>query len=384
MMTKLFKGIGVLLAVIVSAYFLLIDGLIKSQLERYGSQALHAPLTIGKVTFHLLPTSLTLRDVQIGNQRLPSHNLIQFDELSLPFSLRDLIAHKLIVDTIDVRGLRFHRPHDAQSAAMAETQTPSNSPQLREALQRVQQMRNNPMASNTIDPNISLSGALFSDQFKPLLTQISTALNALTATPNSLGDWQILARRVNLDGTFDVGSSGVRFLGTLDNVTPQPALFNVVTQLELQQAEGEVATLRVKASLDKRKLAQATLRFDLARLPLSDYPLSTDPALKLVIRNATTDAQAMLSLTGNQFDLNVLTTLQQVRFDIANGDDEIARTIADVCRHTTMFDIHLQASGDLANPRLKLNSSLDVPLANALQQLQPTAAMPSSAAFPSP
>lgn len=383
-MTKLFKGIGILLAVIVAAYFLLIDGLIKSQLERYGSQALHAPLTIGKVTFHLLPTSLTLSDVKIGNPRLPSHNLIQFDELSLPLSLRDLIAHKLIVDTIDVRGLRFNRPRDAQGAAIAETQTSSNSPQLREALQRVQQMRNNPMASNTIDPNISLSGALFSDQFKPLIVQISVALNTLATPAGDLGDWQIIVRHANLDGTLSFGKGSVRFVGTLDDFTPQPTLFNVVTQLELQQADGEVATLRVKASLDKRKLAQATLRFDLARFPLSDYPLSTDPALKLVIANATADVQAMLSLTGNQFDLNVLTTLQQVRFDIANGNDEIARAIADVCRRTTMFDIHLQASGDVIQPTLKINSSLDVALANALRAAQPAAELPPSNVFPAP
>lgn len=383
-MAKLLKGIGISFAAIFAAYFLLIDKLIESQLERHGSEVLQAPLDIGKVTFHLFPTSLTLRDIQIGNARLPTHNLVQAEELSLPLSLDDLIAHKLIVDNIDVHGLRFHRPRDAQHAVATTTTSATNSPQLREALQRIQQTLNHPLANNTIDPNVSLSGAILAEQFKPLLTQISTALNALTGSPNNLGDWQILARRVSLDGTLDFGDNGVDFVGTLENVTPQPALFNSVTQFELHQADGETATLQIKGSLDKRKLAQATLRFDLNNFPLTRWPLSDDPELKLVIVSANASIQAMLSLTGNQFDFNALTRFQQASFDIANGSNDVARVVADVWRHTDAFDIHLQANGALSNPVLKINSSLDVPLANALRQSQSAASLAPSNAFPSP
>jgi hypothetical protein len=344
---------------------------------------LRAPLNIGAVTFHLFPTSLTLHDVHVGNARVPTHNLVEAETLSLPLSLRDLLAHKLIVDTIDVQGLRFHRLRDSQNIPVANTSA-THSPQLREALQRVQQMRNHPMASNTIDPNVSLSGAILADQFKPLLTQIVTALNALTVAPSDVGDWQILARRINLDGILDFGGSGVRFVGTLDNVTPQPQLFNSVTQFEIHQADGETATLQAKGSLDKRKLVQATLRFDLANFPLKQWLLCNDPELKLVIAEATASVQAMLSLTGNQFDLNALTHFQQARFDISTGNDDIARIVAQVWRGVDAFDIHLQASGDTANPTVKINSSLDVPLANALQQLQSTSPSNPSNAFPSP
>ncbi len=379
-MNKLSKAIAIVAIVIGGAYFFLIDHLLESQLEKYGSQALQAPLAVGAVSFHLLPTALTLRNVEIGNPKLSTHNLVEADEVVLPFSLSDLFAHKFIVDSIDVHGLRFHRARNEQ-ATTANTPGTNASPQLREALQRAQQMLNHPLTSNTLDPNVSLSGALLADQFKPLLTQISTALIALTTSPSNLGDWQILIRRANLDGTLDFGSSGIRFVGSLDNITPQPALFDTVTQLDVNNAESETATLRIKGTLDKRKLTQATLRFDLNDFSLTQWPLSSDPELKVVIVNANANVQAMLSLTGNQFDFNALTAFQQTHFEIASGNNDIARTIAAVLQRTTAFDIHLQASGESNSPRVKINSSLDVPLANALQQLQPSSFPPVNGAL---
>lgn len=386
-MRRFLKGVVIFYVALFAVYFFMSDALIKWQLEREGSRALQAPLNIGKVIFHLWPTSLTLREVSIGNARLPNYNLVQFEELSLPLSLRDMLAHKLIVDVAELHGLRFNRPRDDRAESITTPST-TQSPQLREALQRVQQRLNHPMASNTIDPNASMTGAILADQFKPLLTQITSAVKTAATPPTNMSDWQILIRRANVDGVLDFGASSntnsLRFIGTVDNVTPQPALFNVITQFELRHAEGETAALQVKGTLDQRKLAQATLRFDLNHFALAQWPLSNDPELKLVIVSADTSIQAMLSLTGNQFDLNALTRFEQARFDIASGSSDIARLAADVWRSTNAFDIHLQASGDVANPTLKINSSLDVPLANALRQLQSTFSLPPSSTFISP
>lgn len=381
-MSKAIKIFAVVFLAILVAYFFLIDSLIKSQLEREGANMLQAPLAIGSVNFHLFPTSLALHNVRVGNARLPTHNLVQADELAVPLSLRDLLSHKFIVDNVDLHGVRFNSPRDEQNSAASNSTSTTQSPQLREALQRVQQMLNHPLASNTIDPNASIAGAVLADQFKPLLTQITTALNAITAAPRTLGDWQILARRVNVDGALDFGNSALRFEGTIDNVTPQPDLFDVVTQIDLRNTQGEAAILHIYGSLDKRKLAQATLRFDLHDFPLSQWPLSTDSELKIIVVSAKANIQAIVALTGNQFDLNALTHIEQAHFDIANGNDNIARVVADVWRSTEAFDINLQASGDMANPALKINSSLDVPLANAIRQLQPTAAFPQATSFP--
>ena len=388
-MTKLLKGVGILLIVLFAAYFFLIDGLIKSQLEREGARALQAPLEIGKVTFHLIPTSLILRDIQISNSRLPTHNLVQAEALSLPLSLRDLSAHKLIIDVIDIHGLRFNRPRAQPTAIVPATGAVSTirSAQLHEVLQRLRQTLNNPLASNTIDPNASIVGALLADRFKPLLTQITTALNTLATSSSDMDDWRILVHRVNADGALDFGANStisanstigdnstnggaLRFAGAIDNVTPQPQLFDAVTQFDFRSVEGETAILHASGSLDKRKFTQATLRFDLASFPLAQWSLCDDPELKIVIVSASVDIQALLSLTGNQLDLNALTHFQQVRFDIANGDDAVARIAADVWRHTDAFDLNLQVSGDLHDPVLKLNSSIDAPLAAALRQIQ--------------
>lgn len=394
-MTKFFKRLAIFIVVIliaiIGAYFFLVDGLIKSQLERQGSLALQTPLAIGEVTFHLFPTSLTLHNVEVGNTRLPTHNLIQAESLSLPLSLRDLFANKLIVENMDVRGLRFNSLR-AQAGVSVPTTIPSatNSSQLRETLQRVQQTLNHPLASNTIDPNASISGAVLAEQFKPLFTQITTALSTLALpSSNNFGDWQILVKRVNIDGALDFAansnatSSTLKFIGTIDNVTPQPVLFNTVTHFDLHNAPDESATLQATGSLDKRKLTQATLRFDVTKFQLTQWPLSNDAELKIIIVSADVDVQAMLTLTGNQFDLNALMHFQKANFDIASGDNEVARVVADVWRRADAFDINLQANGDVQNPVVKMNSSLDVPLTNALRQSQPAPAFP-SATFPSP
>lgn len=377
-MTKLLKAVGVLFVALFATYFFLVDGIIKSQLQREGSIVLQAPLEIGSVTFHLIPTSLTLRDVQFSNVRLPTHNLVQAESLSLPLSLRDLFAHKLIIDTIDIQGLRFNRPR-AQAAATAPaagTASTVHSAQLHEVLQRVRQTLNNPLASNTIDPNASIAGALLADEFKPLLDQIIVALNTVAAPAADASDWQILARHVNIDGAFDFDtgsnnhSNALRFTGTIDNITPQPQFFDVITQFDFHSVEGGSATLHASGNLDKRKLAQAAMRFDLNGFPLTQWPLCDDPELKIVIVGARVNIQTLLTLTGNQLDLNALTHFQQVRFDVTNGDDEVARVAADVWRRTDAFDLNLQASGDLHNPVVKLNSSIDAPLAVALRQIQ--------------
>lgn len=384
-MIKFLKTLGALLLAIVVAYVFLIDSVIKTQLEREGTRALQAPLTIGQLTFHLFPTSLTLRDVQIGNAQRPSHNLVQADALTMPLALRDLLAHKLIVDTIAIHGVRFQRPRGPLAdIAPASTQSATGSTQMHEALQRVQQMLNHPLASNTIDPDASITGAVLAAQFKPLLTQIAAALQMLTTTASPAHDWQILARHVDVDGALELGQSALRFVGRIENITPQPAAFDVATQIDLRNAADEPATLRVSGDLDKRKLAQVALRFDLDHFAIAHWELCADPELKIVIVGANASVQALLSSTGNQFDLQTLLHFQDARFDIANGDSDVARVIADVWRRTTAFDINLQASGDVINPVLKINSSLDVPLANALQQLQPASAFPPAALPVSP
>ncbi len=371
-MNKLLTGALIALAASFGAYYFLVDGIIARQLEQRGSQALNLPLAIGDVTFRIYPTSLTLHEVRVGNAQVPTHDLVQAQTIYLPLSLRDLRAHKFIVDRIDVRGLRFNRARDGSAAPSAVSAT--DSPQLRAALQHVQQMRDHPLASNTIDPRASVAGAVLVDQFKPLLAQVTTALSALATAPTDApSDWQILARRIELDGALDFGSNALRFVGHIDNVTPQPKLFDAVTQFDIRNADGEAGALRVRGSIDQRKFPQLTLRFDLDHFPLANWTLSADRELKIVVVEAKARAQGMLSLLGKQFDLNALAHFEQARFDIASGDSEIARTAAEVWRRAEIFDINLQAGGDVRDPVLRMNSSLDVPLAAALRQAQPPA-----------
>lgn len=370
-----------IIVVVFIAYFFLIDIVIKSILEREGSRALQARLDIERATFHLLPTTLTLHGVQATDYRQPSRNLAQAETVALPLSISDLIARKLIVDTIEIHGLRFDQPRNRNGAIADLTPAPAadntisatNSPQLHEALQRAQQMLNHPLSNNGIDTNVSITGALLGSEFKPLLARLSTLLGA-SAIQNQIAqdgsDWQILARRATVDGFIDFGSNALQFIGTLENITPQPRLFDVVTQFNLRNADGEPARFTASGTLDRRKLPRSAMRFDLIGFPLTQWPLSTDPELKITVLSAQTDVQALLTSTGNQIDIQALARFQQVKFDISNGTSQIAQTAAQVWRGVDAFDINLQASGDVQNPAFKLNSSLDAPLAAALRPLQ--------------
>jgi hypothetical protein len=383
-MIKLLKGVGLLCIALFAAYFFLIDSIIKSQLEQEGSRALQAPLEIGEVDFHLISKSLTLRNVQVGNARLPMHNLLQADTVSVPLLLGDLLEHKFIVDHIDIHGLRFNRPSAEQKATASATpvSNPTRSVQLREALQRIQQTLNHPLASNTIDPNASIAGALLADEFKPVLDQIVGALNTVAMPASNASDWQILIHTMSIDGALDFGNSSLRFVGTIDNVSPQPQLFDAVAQFNFHNTEGEPVTMHMSGTLDKRKLPQGSLRFDLDGFPLSQWLLCDDPELKITIASANVNIQTLVSLTGNQIDLNTLAHFQQTHNEVANGGNEVARIIADVWRNTAAFDINIHASGDLQNLTLKLNSSLDAPLAAALQQVSSSQQLPPSSTFP--
>jgi hypothetical protein len=389
-MKTITKIIVISIAVITLGYFLSIDRFIKFVIETEGSRALHAQLDIERVMFHLLPTSLTLYGVQATDYRQPLRNLMQAETATLPLSIRDLIAHKLIIDTIEIHGLHFNQMRNHSGAIADLTPVPAadnavsatNSPQLRDALQRAQQMLNHPLSSNGIDTNASITGAMLGGEFKPLLARISALLSAST-TQNQIAhdgsDWQILARHIVVDGFIDFGSNALQFVGTLENITPQPQLFDVVTRFNLRNADGEPARFTASGTLDRRKLPQSAMRFDLIGFPLTQWPLSVDPDLKITVLSAQTDVQALLTLTGNQIDIQALARFQRVKFDISNGDSEIAQTAAQVWRGVDAFDINLQASGDVQNPTFKLNSSLDAPLAAALQQLQtPAPASPFS------
>jgi hypothetical protein len=379
-----------LVLLIVVAYWLLIDIAIKTFIEREGSNAVGAQLSIDAATFHLFPTTLTLRNLQVTDARAPIRNAMQAETVSLPLQLSELLDKQLIVTAMQIHGLRFNQPR-AQSGALTSTapsvtdaalsaqQRAQRHKQLREALQRIDAALANPLTVADTQAAGSITGVLLGDTLKPLLAQI---VALLTPAQNSLSnDWHILLQHIDVDGQLDLGTQPLSFTGTVENLSPQPQHFDTVTRFNLTSTANQTGQLTTSGLLDFRKLANASVRFDLSALPVRDMPLGSDSDLTISIGQAVADVQGLLSLTGNQIDLNVLAHFREAALHVATSDEPELQTIATVLKNTTAFDLNLQANGDVQNPVLKLNSSLDQPLATALlrlQQRQQQSAFPAS------
>jgi len=377
-----------LVLLIVVAYWLLIDIAIKTFIEREGSNAVGTQLTIDAATFHLFPTTLTLRNLQVTDARAPIRNAMQAEAVFLPLQLSELLDKQLIVTAMQIHDLRFNQPHvqsgavtstapPAADAALSTQQRAQRHQQLREALQRIDAALANPLTAADTQAAGSITGVLLGDALKPLLAQI---VALLTPPQNSPGnDWRILLQHIDVDGQLDLGTQPLSFTGTVENLSPQPQHFDTVTRFNLTSTASQTGQLTTSGLLDFRKLANASVRFDLSALPVRDMPLGSDSDLTISIGQAVADVQGLLSLTGNQIDLNVLAHFRDAALRVITSNEPELQTIATVLKNTTAFDLNLQANGDVQNPVLKLNSSLDQPLAAALLRLQQQRQQP---AFP--
>ncbi|HSB97997.1 MAG TPA: AsmA family protein, partial [Spongiibacteraceae bacterium] len=156
----------------------------------------------------------------------------------------------------------------------------------------------------------NITGALLGEQFKPLLLTITQQINRLSSSGNSAAP-ALLIRNIALDGQLDLGTQPLLFTGTLANLTPQPRLWDVATSFTLAGVAGQPSQFNARGAIDLRKTANVDIRFDLRQFPLREFPLSKNPRLTIVIEQAQTDIQGLLSLTGNQIDINLLSHFQQ-------------------------------------------------------------------------
>ncbi|HUH37589.1 MAG TPA: hypothetical protein VL027_06560 [Spongiibacteraceae bacterium] len=124
-MKSLGKVLLVLIALLVVAYWLLIDGIIATVIEREGSKALKAKLDVEEVEFHLYPTRIAVRGVQATNPRKPSHNLVEIAELTTDLDLSQILAREVIADEVVVSGLRFDRARASSGAIPGLTPPPA-------------------------------------------------------------------------------------------------------------------------------------------------------------------------------------------------------------------------------------------------------------------
>lgn len=215
----------------------------------------------------------------------------------------------------------------------------------------------------------SPTGTLLLGELKPLFDQILALMAAGPATAANEAGWQWLLRRVSVTGQFDIGAQPLRFAGEIENLTGQPRLFDVVTQFSLQGVADQPGRFSATGHSDRRKTPTETVRFDLDGFPVAALVLSSADPLAITVTKALTDARGLLTLTGNQIDINLLVQFQDAELAVEpRSEDAMVAAATAILRNTRAFDLNLQASGDVREPRLALNSSLDAPLADAFHR----------------
>lgn len=117
----------VLIAVLAAAWYFLVDVMLKSALEREGSQALKAELNIGSVDFDLFPLGIALHEVQATNPDEPLRNLITAERIASTFTIRQILERSIVADDVHLEGLRFNQPR-ARSGAIAGLTPPPSKP----------------------------------------------------------------------------------------------------------------------------------------------------------------------------------------------------------------------------------------------------------------
>lgn len=221
----------------------------------------------------------------------------------------------------------------------------------------------------------NIVGSLLGAEFQPVLATLAHQIDRIVAQQTAAGNSaqpSLLVRRAIIDGQLDLGSQPLLFTGTVDNFTPQPRQWNVVTEFALAGVPAQASQFSARGRADFRKTPSLDLRFDLRQFPLRNFPLSRNPQLGIGIESAVADMQGLLSATGNQIDINLLSRFQQAALDVHAATDSAAQTMKAALQDVSEFDVNLQVSGDMQKPTMKFDSSLTPRLAAALgQQLQP-------------
>lgn len=148
-MKRLLQALLILAVIVVAAYYLFVDGLIRSAIESEGSRALKAKLDVAGADFRLFPTRLSLQGVQATDPDDPLRNAAQAETVVIDLAFNELFSRRIIADQVHIHDLRFDQPRSAGGAIAGLTppaaQTPSDESgaapqdaQLAEARRRVQ------------------------------------------------------------------------------------------------------------------------------------------------------------------------------------------------------------------------------------------------------
>ncbi len=107
---------AVVIILLAAVWWLLVDGMIESAIERAGTQAVGARVDLAAADLTLFPLGLTLSGLQVTDPKKPMTNAVEVKRISFLMDGLNLLHRKVIVEEMTVDGVRFGTPRKASGA----------------------------------------------------------------------------------------------------------------------------------------------------------------------------------------------------------------------------------------------------------------------------
>ena len=107
---------GVVVALFCIFWFLSIDGIVESMVEKYGTKAVGAKVELESADLSLFPAGLELRGLKVTNPDQPMRNVVEIDSIRLSFDAPNFFRRKLIVDQMNLEGVKLNTPRRTSGA----------------------------------------------------------------------------------------------------------------------------------------------------------------------------------------------------------------------------------------------------------------------------
>ncbi len=117
---KALVPLALFVLVVVLAWTLYVDRLIRLGIEAGGTAAVGARVDLRSARIRLFHGDLALRGLAVTNPGEPMKNLFEADQIVLDLNLRALLEKKAVADTVAVRGLKFGTARKTSGALSAK------------------------------------------------------------------------------------------------------------------------------------------------------------------------------------------------------------------------------------------------------------------------
>ncbi|MEJ2639534.1 MAG: TIGR03545 family protein [Desulfosarcinaceae bacterium] len=106
----------VITLIITAAWHFLADWMVKKTIETAGTRAVGAKVDVAKADLSLFPAGLTLEGFQVTNPDAPMTNAVEISRMGMDLELAQLIRHRVVVNLMQVEGMRFDTPRQTSGA----------------------------------------------------------------------------------------------------------------------------------------------------------------------------------------------------------------------------------------------------------------------------